>query len=653
MIAVGAQCEKPHRIMKEEMIFDMKSSTVKSLASKTDSSRKADWRETLKIDKWFPWTLAILNTFILICVFLMPELSPQAVLNNFLLALSMTAILCLLPIGWYAVYIINFIILSGIFYMNDFLLNVRSRPLHFIDLFCIKDGLNLADHYAPVFQCEMIIKIICGASIVFFSCFAVHKLCNKEHFRRWKVLCGTVLCVTTFTLVAAFHFGEVWKVEAMESSEAEYYERNGLLFALYSEYINSEIAVPENYSDEKVAQILDSYSTDDAPASAATEPVNIIVIMNEALADYSLIGTPDFKEDPLPQLHAMDQNCFKGRCAVNIFGGRTCNTEFEFLTGCSLAFFPDDSIPYLQNSMNGVPSLASEMEQLSWKSTAIHPYFGQEWKRTQVYPGLGFSDFIAGDQFSEQYTQLTEPSLFRSISEVQSSNFGSDLEYVRGFISDAECYRKILKTADTANTAGSNSFLFAVTIQNHGGYQKELFEEFESQGMTEYLDASYHEASEDADAIEQYLNLTRISDEAFAELVEKLENSSTPTVVVMFGDHQPGIDFNCYKDRLSDGQGELADEYIVPFVLWANYDITWDAPEFVSINYLSCILKRNCGIPLTSFDCLRERAMEHYPVLTTNFAVDNNGNYVTPAIALKDPVVHEYQTVQYSRLFGK
>lgn len=637
----------------EEMIFDMKKNTVKSFASKADSSRTADWREKLKIDKWFPWTLAILNTFVLILVFLMPELSLQAVLYNFLLALPLTAILCLLPIGWKAVYSINAIVLSGIFYMNDFLMNVRSRPLHFIDLFCIQDGLNLADHYVPVFQWQMMIKIICAACIVFLSCLAVHKLCNKEHFRRWKVLSGAALCVTTFTLVAAFHFGEVWKVEAMESSETEYYERNGLLFALYSEYVNSAIAIPEDYSDEKVAQILDSYSAEDDSAPAATEPVNIIVIMNEALADYSLIGTPDFKEDPLPQLHALEKNCFKGRCAVNIFGGRTCNTEFEFLTGCSLAFFPDDSIPYLQNSMNGVPSMASEMEQLSWKSTALHPYFGQEWKRTQVYPGLGFSDFIAGDQFSEQNTQVTEPSLFRSISEVQSVGFGSDLEYVRGFISDAECYRKILKTADTMNAAGNNSFLFAVTIQNHGGYQKELFEEFESQS-TEYLDASYHEADENADAIEQYLNLTKISDDAFAELVEKLENSSTPTVVVMFGDHQPGIDFNCYKDRLSDGQGKLAqkaDEYIVPYVMWANYDITWDAPEFVSINYLSCILKRNCGIPLTSFDRLREKAMERYPVLTTNFAVDNNGNYITPATALEDPVVQEYQTVQYSRLF--
>ena len=632
----------------------MKASTFKSFVSGAQTSRAAAWREKLKIDKWFPWTLAILNTFIMIRVFLMPEYSYQAVLNNFLLALPLTAILCLLPIGWYAVYIINAVILTGIFYMNDFLLNIRSRPLHFIDLFCIRDGLNLADHYAPVLQWEMLFKIICAICIVFLSCFSVHKLCNREHFRRRKVLSGAALCATAFTLVAAFHFGGVWKVEAVELDETGYYERNGLLFALYSEYVNSVIAVPAGYSDEKAAQILESYSDDDAPVPAVTEPVNIIVIMNEALADYSLIGTPDFQEDPLPHLHAMDKNCFKGRCAVNIFGGRTCNTEFEFLTGCSLMFFPADSIPYLQNQMNGVPSLASEMEQLSWKSTALHPYFGQEWKRTQVYPELGFSDFIAGERFSDQYRQETDPGLFRGINDGQNASFGSDLEYIRGFISDAECYRKILKTADAANTAGKNSFLFSVTIQNHGGYQKDLFEEFETHGMTDYLDASYHEGSEEVDAIEQYLNLTRISDEAFAELVEKLENSSTPTVVVMFGDHQPGLDFHYYKDRLSDGQGELAqlaDEYIVPYVLWANYDITWDAPEFVSINYLSCILKRNCGIPLTAFDRLREKSMEHYPVLTANFAVDVSGNYVMPETALEDPVLQDYQTVQYARLF--
>ena len=57
------------------------------------------------------------------------------------------------------------------------------------------------------------------------------------------------------------------------------------------------------------------------------------------------------------------------------FGGYTCNTEFEFLTGLSMGVLPRGSVPYLQYVSKQYPfSLPSHLDELGYKSVAVHPY---------------------------------------------------------------------------------------------------------------------------------------------------------------------------------------------------------------------------------------------------------------------------------------
>ena len=88
-------------------------------------------------------------------------------------------------------------------------------------------------------------------------------------------------------------------------------------------------------------------------------------------------------------------------------------------------------------------------------------------------------------------------------------------------------------------------------------------------------------------------------------------------------------------------------------MLWANYDIEWDIPEFLSLNYLSAVLKKNCGLELNRFDSLRLAAMEEYPVLTYLFSVDKDGNYVETSEAKQNEVIKDYELIQYDRMFGE
>ena len=74
---------------------------------------------------------------------------------------------------------------------------------------------------------------------------------------------------------------------------------------------------------------------------------NIIVIMNEAFSDPSVLGDFTTNEDYMPFVHSLldgADNTISGHLNVSVKGGNTANTEFEYLTGASMAFLPYGSI---------------------------------------------------------------------------------------------------------------------------------------------------------------------------------------------------------------------------------------------------------------------------------------------------------------------
>ena len=525
---------------------------------------------------------------------------------------------------------------------NEAVLAFRGRPINFIDIYSVGAAFHVASNYRLPFNYMILINL--AFSIVILLCYGCVDVGMKkeaksraqdwedsERFR--KKVCRRLLpvSVVVFAAVAAL---KPLPAPDIFWQEDMYVYKYGLFYAWYCEYKNSELKVPDGYSPEAAEQILAGYSSD-AADNGATPPDRLIVIMNESLTDYSLIGEVALNADPLRHIHEMEENCAKGRLAVNVYGGQTCNTEFEFLTGCSLAFYPDNAVPYMQYNLTSLPSLAKDFEG----AEAMHPYLSIEWHRDSAYTDLGFRRTYFGEDFGpEGGNEIAVQSVFREIESEEFTDFGAGLEYIRGFISDRDCYRKIL------DVTGQTPFVFAVTIQNHGGYELP----FEDEGMVDYI-PNYD------GQMEQFLNLTRISDDAFYELTEHLKDSDERTVVVMFGDHQPGFyyhggeSFDAYAG-LPDAKSEYEEAarlYTVPYIVWANYDVEWDLPEYLSVNYLSAAVKRSCGYPLTAFDRIRLNAMQEYPVLTSRFVMDQNGVFDSLQTALVKDEVRDYRFVQY------
>ena len=120
-------------------------------------------------------------------------------------------------------------------------------------------------------------------------------------------------------------------------------------------------------------------STGDGKSSAEksdfdlNQAPNIIVIMNEAFSDLSVIGNFETSEDYMPFFHSMMDQYTGGHLMVSVKGGNTANTEYEFLSGDSMAFLPQGSVVYQQYISSKIPTLASYLGSLGYSTEGLHP----------------------------------------------------------------------------------------------------------------------------------------------------------------------------------------------------------------------------------------------------------------------------------------
>ncbi len=75
-----------------------------------------------------------------------------------------------------------------------------------------------------------------------------------------------------------------------------------------------------------------------------------------------------------------------GHAYTSVFGAGTSASEFEFLTGNSMAFLPSGSIPYQQSVLGPAASLASILKAEGYSTLAFHPGERASWQRIGPTP---------------------------------------------------------------------------------------------------------------------------------------------------------------------------------------------------------------------------------------------------------------------------
>lgn len=508
--------------------------------------------------------------------------------------------------------------------INYFVVQFRSNPVQPWDIFSIRTAAVVADNYQYTLGKQAIVCIVVFLLII-IGCHFIPKWNDmKKKVRIAGSIAALILLVLltnyTQTQDAVKRFRLYDKL--FTPNTMTYKDGTLVAFIMQCQYLS--VKEPAHYNKEAAEEMLLAVSREEDKTAAGlskNELPNIIVIMNEAFSDLSILGEYSTNEDEIPYMRTLmggADDTISGYMDVSVLGGNTANTEFEFLTGDTMAFLPQGCIPYQQYVHGDTTSMASSLKDLGYRTIALHPYRATGWEREEVYSYFGFDEFYTQEDFKN-------PLLYRK------------------YISDQSDIEKVIELYE--EDPDTPLFLFNVTMQNHSSYS-DAFDNFTPQIEVE---------GSESFSLNQYLSLLRESDRTLEQLISYFERVDDPTIIVFFGDHQPtdSVVSPIYKlngERVSDlSEEELYRRYQVPYVIHANFDIEEAQNLPMSANYLGVKTLETANLPLTDYQQFLLKKYQQFPSISILRIMDGEGNVYS--IDEKDKLLNDYQTLQYYHLF--
>lgn len=506
---------------------------------------------------------------------------------------------------------ISLMILAGI---NYFVYLFRGNEFIFSDLKSISTGLSVAGNY------EFVLDVRAGYVILLGTLYValVHKLHVTFKKRIWmSAICVSlaVLCCVYIARKTEYYVTETWE------QKGSY--RNGYILNFMLSVRDTFVAEPEGYSDEAVAALEAQYSEPESDKD--TEKPTIIVVMSESYADLSVVGNYSANMEVTPFYDSMKENTLKGYALSSVFGAKTPNSEWEFMTGNSMAFLPGGSVVYQQYITDTPTSIVSDLKNTGYTCVAMHPYYETGWSRNTVYPSMGFDETYFMDDFDKK-------------------------EVLREYITDRELYENIISRFESRKR-NEDLFIMSISMQNHGGYT-EKYDNFKEE--VRMLGVDYPD-------VNQYLSLVHESDKALEYLISYFEQVEEPVEIVFFGDHQPSLSSSFYPYLNGKGLSgltlnELENLYTVPFLIWTNYESEASELEITSLNFLSTLALERAGIALPAYNQFLADMMEVVPAVNARgyySKSEEKFKHVEDATGEEAEWLKNYEILQYNNMFDK
>lgn len=197
----------------------------------------------------------------------------------------------------------------------------------------------------------------------------------------------------------------------------------------------------------------------------------------------------------------------QGQVEVPAWGANTVRSEFSFLSGLGSEVLGVHRFnPYRKLARQGIPTLASFLKQLGYRTVCVHPYPASFYGRDKVYPFLGFDEFI----------------------DIRNFN---DLQKTGPYVGDVALAEKVCSLLQEASA--EPIFVFVITMENHGPLhlEKVLSDDEERLYSTK--------PPEGCDDLTVYLRHLANADRMAGMLREQLEALPGAAWLCWFGDHVP------------------------------------------------------------------------------------------------------------------
>lgn len=537
-----------------------------------------------------------------------------ALFNHFVLGISLS---CLI------------ILVAGI--ANYYKMLVVGEPIYPSDTSMLTNMGDIIGYVKNILSPSLLIGLAIVIIILIIICF----LSRKQFKLTWKM--RTILIASGALYLGLIFNYEKTIIKPLVSNTVNFskwnqlsnYEQNGFLFGFITNLQNDLMIKQESYSEATLQQITDYYTKKAQTYNAALpdrERANIITIVSESLSDPTVFDQLSFSEDPLPNLRNYMANYSSGNFLSPFKGNRTANVEFEYLMSFTNSLLLEGTVPFQQalSHKSEIPSLVSFLGDLGYSSVAIHPNNAAFYKRSVVYPALGFEEFL-------------------SIDKMQF------LEYIESqkYISDKSVFDELYAELESANKP---IFAYGLTMANHIA----IFDKKFGENSIEVIDAEGNHNDE----METYAEGLKQTDIALKEFLTKIENYPEPTVVVFFGDHLINFQSDIHTDHgfiEKDTDALRAKKFFeTPLLILSNIE-GFEINDLNSVSpiFLAPLILKELQLPLSPFHLLLLDLYEEFSVLHNNFKMDRNQNQVHELTDNQQQLLLTLELIQYDILEGK
>lgn len=500
----------------------------------------------------------------------------------------------------------------------------RDEPFTPKDFALIKEAGDAVRSYGMNLHVPSILCILCFAALMVLLGLVFR---GERPFRKlWMNLCLSLGG-------AAASFGVLFGCIRLVYSSKDLYnsfpvrsrfyitsvfEDLGFPYCFCYNFSTYHVEKPQGFSAGAVDDLIRQY-----PVSSQGQPVNVVMVMNEAFSDvtnFEAFGYPA-GEEPLRFYNSLCRSgqAITGHIVVPNFGAGTANTEFDVITGMQTNLISQGGASAFRVLNRDLESIFRVYADGGYRTEFIHP--GQAWfyNRQNVYKYFGAQTLLFDDEFAGAQRKGT-------------------------WVTDQAVLDKIERRFEAAMAEGENYFNYTVTIQNHMSYTPDKYGDtpipeapltVDADGDTRSMLSVYAEGARDADRMLQ-------------DMTEYFTGRDEPVVVVFFGDHLPylGDNYGCYRQiGLEVGEGrDIATTlrtYETPYVIWANpaadrlldFEAAADALDLpedgtVSANYLGgMVLELTGRRDATSFFSFLNGLRRDLPILHNGTGRGGDGAY--------------------------
>jgi len=368
--------------------------------------------------------------------------------------------------------------------------------------------------------------------------FILKKYTNKIQIKWWKQLLITIIICACSVLGYKKVYSNQEIYDNLGNTSEVYiwidtrqYQIRGLIYPFVYTIQDIIPNEPNNYNEKDIQKKLSKYDYQNIPEN---KKVNIIAIMLEAYNDFSKFDSIKFEKDIYKKFHEIQDKSISGKLVTTIFGGGTIVTERNFLTG-----YYDR--PNFRKNTN---SYVWYFKEQGYNTEAKHPFYGAFYNRITANFNMGFDNF---DYYENKYSTMQEDIL-----------------------NDNNLFNDIIKGFEKSKVENKPYFNFSVTYQNHGPYKSEIY------NNKEYYIKKDNMSDEGYNIINEYFTGIKATNDALYNLINYFEKEEEPTIIILFGDHNPYLGENAlsYNELginmdISTVDGFL-NYYETPYIIYGN-----------------------------------------------------------------------------------